>query len=174
MRVGSTETIRFYSANARTWAYGFKFTKLGEDSEEVEYQAVTVGGKVTNLIQISYTRATTLSLQDLRNIEGQIKKDEPKINESEPEIGDSLFIQWGGVAAGYVAKLEMKTAKQWVISNEKGDLELIDSYHLGRTIFHSKNDSVAIKTAKNNYRTNIETLLKKKLAEKASDTKRPK
>lgn len=138
-----TGELNFGSSNWSACAYGITFTRSGEDHEDVDYRAIFVKGKLTEVIQTQYKREPALSREIYASLDAKFEADAPQINLTPPKIGDEMFLQYGGSIKGFSVKLLAQTKKKWAFSDENDGIETIHPEFFGHLLFHSKEDSEA-------------------------------
>lgn len=137
-----TGEINFGICNASVSAAGHTFTPDGSPFEDVDYKALFVQGRITNIMQTNYETRPALPRavyeQSYRK-ESEIEK--PLIDESEPTVGAEMFIQFGGGTPGFTCTLIGKTDRKYALATADGDIETMDKSDLGHLLFHTAKDS---------------------------------
>ncbi len=103
-----TGVVEFYNSNFAACAFGQTFTRDGEDFESVTYEATFHDGKVTAIVEIERERTPALSSEFYRQADVEIDKDAPQIDETEPEVGATLWRLWGGLVIVYLTQGSVK------------------------------------------------------------------
>lgn len=137
--------LEFYTSNWAALAYGVRFTASGEDFESVTYEATFVNGKVQSIVETERERGPALARHLMDEIDALFDRDEPEVTMTEPEAGQSMYLQWGGGSKGYPVTFLAKTPRDWVVADERGKVDTLHSSDLGRLLFHSKEESDRVK-----------------------------
>lgn len=142
-----TGVINFYNSNGSAGAYGICFTSKGEDLESAEYNATFKDGIVTSIEQVEYSREPALGYKETERLLAPLFPDEVEVDESDPDVGAQMYIQYGGDSAGFPATLAVKGAKKWALTTEDGDIETMHPSDLGNILFHTQADAEAQRNA---------------------------
>lgn len=133
--------LQFYDGNTTGYAFGVSFTAAGEDEEWVAYEATFTNGIVQSMVETEREKQPALAQHLLDEIDAKFEKDEPQVTMTEPEIGQSMYLQWRGSGKGYPVTLLAKTQREWAVADEKGKLNTLRPTDLGRLLFHSQEES---------------------------------
>lgn len=133
--------LEFYDDNLSATAGGVSFTRNGEDYEWVVYEATFVNGLVQSIVETERERHPALARHLLDEIDARFREGEPEVTMTEPEIGQSLYLQWGGSAPGFPVTLLAKTQKGWNVADAQGRITKLCPRDLGRLLFHSQEES---------------------------------
>jgi hypothetical protein len=77
----------------------------------------------------------------LEEIDARFDKDKPEVTMTDPEIGQSMYLQWGVSTAGYEVTVLAKTQTEWTVANGNGKIDRLRPRDLGRLLFHSQEES---------------------------------
>lgn len=135
-----TFSLRFYSDNIRAACGGYYFTSNGEDWESVEYLAEFVDGQLRSISETEHDQGQALPIDKIFAAD-QDGEPGAEIDSSEPNIGDQMFLQWGGSREGYKVTLAVKTQRKWAVTTDSGDIETLHPSDFGRLLFHSREDA---------------------------------
>jgi hypothetical protein len=137
--------LEFYDSNWAALAFGVRFTASGEDFESVTYEATFVNGKVQSIAETEREREPALARSVLDEIDALFDKGEPEVTMTEPEAGQPMYLQWGGSIEGYPVTFLAKTQVNWAVADERGEIDKLHPFDLGRLLFHSKEESDRVK-----------------------------
>jgi hypothetical protein len=149
-----TGTIEFYGSNVVASGPG-RYTRNGEDAEDVEYKAIFVEGRLTSVSQTQYSiqPSTTLPKRLLPTLLTQEERSEIKAREAESLVGKTIYVLWGGQEDGYYttviaeddrelvcqAKEERKSSWGVKLSN----FEIMGRFNRDTTFFDTKEEAFA-------------------------------
>jgi hypothetical protein len=137
--------LEFYDSNWAALAYGVSFTANGEDFESVTYEATFVNGKVQSIAETEREREPALARSVYEGMDALFEKDEPEVTTTEPEVGQPMYLQWGGPSKGYPVTLLAKTQLEWIVADARGRTDKLHPTDLGRLLFHSQEESDRMK-----------------------------
>lgn len=135
-----TGLIEFYGSNIVAAGPAGFYTRNGEDSEYVTFEATFIEGKLRNIKQVGYEIKPSLAYSEMK----PISKLGSKLNEYECLINKKLFVLYGGrsVEEGYYAEVVYETEKQLCIKyNNK--LELVYRLQIGNVLFNDMEEAKA-------------------------------
>lgn len=160
-----TGEVEFYGCNVVAGAPWGRYTRDGEDIEQVTYSAKFVDGELQTVEQTHYSREPALSSRE-QPPDG-FHQMESELNESDSFVGKRLFVLWGGspIERGYYVDVVNETKDQLCCKSERG-MEIIHRFQIGNIILKDREEAAAklayreekIKEAKEDY--------KRKLAER--------
>lgn len=145
-----TSEVYFYGSNVCGSGPAL-YTSDGSDAESVEFKAVFVDGKLTDIEQTSYKREPAFpsskqgsSLKELHGFE--CRSDNVS---DDSHLGKKLYSLWGGSEEGCEVEVIAENDKQLVVKKEDGTFELAERFRFGLTLFVDEEDAWARRNYKN-------------------------
>jgi hypothetical protein len=142
-----TGTVAFYGSNVVASGPSGHYTRNGEDSEYVCFEATFVDGQLTEIEQTEYERHPVLSSKEMPSWDSYRKGSE--LNEEDSFLGQTLFVCWGGFGSiededrGYEAEVVYETDKELCLKKKSGTLELVDRHQIGNCLFKDFDEAKA-------------------------------
>lgn len=135
--------IEFYGSNIVAAGPAGRYTRNGEDSESVTFEATFNEGKLTEIKQVAYEREPALASSEMMHPHKMRLGSE--LYENDSFTGKKLFVLWGGREAdeGYYVEIVYETDKQLCVKKENGRLELMERFQIGNLIFKDKEEARA-------------------------------
>jgi len=121
------------------------YTRNGEDFESATFEATFKDGQLTEIEQTGYQRKPCLSVKEMPP-HGSYQKGS-ELEEDDSYLGKTLFVCWGGfgpaVERGYEVEVVHETDKQLCVKKKDGQLETLDRFQIGNTIYKNLEEAQA-------------------------------
>ena len=153
-KVNYTGVINFYDSNICASGPGF-YTNDGSDAVSVDYQAKFLNGVLVDLKETSLEVGPALPSHT-----NKVYRDYEEAYPEMPQDLKRIYVLWGSVQEnekGYYGKVESISNKDICIKVEgdhtykkDGDLEIVQKWQWGSTIFLNEEDAFAHRDARKN------------------------
>ena len=137
-----TGTINFYTSNVTAQGPGI-YTATGEDAVYVEYQALFIDGKVSEikLVDLSRQRAARSDIHKPRPLPTKEEVVAMEARRGERLTGKTIYVRWGGQAEGYPAEVIAENDKDLVCQKKSGEFEIIPRFQRDNIFFDCQEDA---------------------------------
>lgn len=141
-----TGQIEFYNSNVSAGAFGQSFVTEGNEFKSVTFLAAVHKGAVVNIEVMEESRVPALSMDDYRLCFEQVPEIQVEINQSDFNIGQDAWLQYGGGDKGRAVKVVYLNNRHVVLEDD--DQRIYKEYYPCHLLFHTKEDGLAEKFAR--------------------------
>lgn len=142
---GWTGQIEFYNSNTSAGAFGQSFVTEGNEFRAVTFLATVLNGFVANIEVVEESQSAALSMTDYRLCFEQVPEIQVEINQSDFNIGQDAWLQYGGGDEGRAVKVVYLNSRHVVL--EDADQRIYKEHYPCHLLFHTKEDGSAEKFA---------------------------